>query len=242
MKLKKFTVPFMDDKRMIYAKEYLEKQGFEYTEKTGSSDFVLLPVPVKKQMFEGLDNKIVFFGMGDFKNGFDYMKYESYVLKNAFLTAEGAVTLIEENTHYSLYRANVLIIGYGRIGAALHNILKGYGANITVCSRSRESEAQAVFNGAKHIGFDELKAENHADVIINTVPHMVLTKPELSAVKKDALILDLASFPGGIDTLIADSMGLLVLNGRRMPARYAEKTAGYLIGEAVSDIIEEEFN
>lgn len=67
MKLKKFTVPFMDDKRMIYAKEYLEKQGFEYTEKTGSSDFVLLPVPVKKQMFEGLDNKIVFFGMGDFK-------------------------------------------------------------------------------------------------------------------------------------------------------------------------------
>ncbi len=70
---------------------------------------------------------------------------------------------------------------------------------------------------------------------------MVLTKPELSAVKKDAVVLDLASFPGGVDNLTADSMGILVLNGRRMPARYAEKTAGYLIGEAVSDIIEEEF-
>lgn len=241
MKLKRFIVPFMDDKRMIYAKEYLEKKGFEYTEKAEYSDFVLLPVPVKAHMFNGFENKIAFYGMGDYKNGFDYMKYESYVLKNAFLTAEGAVTLIEENTHYSLYRANVLIIGYGRIGKALHNILKGYGANITVCSRSRESEAESVFYGARHINFESLKSENNADIIINTVPHMVLTKAELSAVKKDAVILDLASFPGGVDTLTADSMGLLVLSGRRMPARYAEKTAGYLIGEAVSDIIEEEF-
>ena len=241
MKLRKFVVPYMEDKRMIYAKEYLEKQGFEYTEHMEDSDFVLLPVPAKNHMFDGISNKLVFYGMGDYKNGFDYMKYESYVLKNAFLTAEGAVTLIEENTHYSLYRANVLIIGYGRIGKALHNILKGYGAYVTVCSRSKESEADSVFNGAKHISFNDLKSANDADIIINTVPHMVLTKPELSAVKKDAIILDLASFPGGVDTLTADSMGILVLNGRRMPARYAEKTAGYLIGEAVSDIIEEEF-
>ena len=92
------------------------------------------------------------------------------VLKNAFLTAEGAVTLIEENTHYSLYRANILIIGYGRIGKALHNILKGYGAYVTVCSRSKESEADSVFNGAKHISFNDLKSANDADIIINTVP------------------------------------------------------------------------
>ena len=241
MKLQKFAVPYTDDKRMIYAKEYLEKKGFEYAKDTDEADFVLLPVTSKPHMFEGLGNKLVFYGMGDHKNGRDYMKYGSYVLKNAFLTAEGAVTLIEENTNYSLYRASVLIIGYGRIGKALHNILKGYGANITVCSRSRESEADSVFSGAKHIRFDELRSDNNADIIINTVPHMVLTKAELSAVKKDAVLLDLASFPGGIDTLVADSLGLLVLNGRRMPARYAEKTAGYLIGEAVSDIIEEEF-
>ena len=240
MKLKKFTVPFMEDKRMIYAKEYLEKKGYEHTEGAEKSDFVLLPVPVKEHMMAGLDKKVVFYGMGNFDNGFDYMKYESYVLKNAFLTAEGAVTLIEESMPISLYRADVLIIGYGRIGKALHNILKGYGANITVCSRSKASKAEALFNGAKHIEFDMLKTEHNADVIFNTVPHMVLTKAELSALKKDAVILDLASFPGGVDTLVADSLGLVVLNGRRMPSRYTEKTAGYLIGEAVSDIIEGE--
>lgn len=240
MKLKKFIVPFTGDKRMIYAKEYLENHGFEHTGNSEYADFVLLPVPVKEDMFKGFEGKTVFYGMGNHKNGFDYMKYESFVLKNAFLTAEGAVTLIEENTAYSLYRANVLIIGYGRIGKALHNILKGYGADITVCSRSKASKDEAIFNGAKHINFEQLKSDNRANVIFNTVPHMVLTKHELSALKKDAVILDLASFPGGVDTLVADSLGLTVLNGRKMPSRYTEKTAGYLIGEAVSDIIEEE--
>lgn len=241
MKLKKFAVPFNEDKRMDYAKEYLENSGFEYTESTDNADFILLPVPVKKHMFAGLDNKVLFYGMGDKKNGYDYMKYESYVLKNAFLTAEGAVTLLEENTLFSLFKSKILIIGYGRIGKALHKIVSSYGAEITVCSRSKESEADSVFNGAHHIKFEDLRFGNNADIIINTVPHMVLTKPELSAVKKDAVILDLASFPGGVDTLCAGSMGLTVLNGRAMPSRYTVKTAGFLIGEAVADIIEEEF-
>ncbi len=241
MKLKKFSVPYVDDKRMIYAKEYLEKENYQYVSSNDKADFVLLPVPTKKYMFDGIKDKIVFYGMGDYKNGFDYMKYESYVLKNAILTAEGAVTMIEENTSYSLFGANVLIIGYGRIGKALHNILKNYGANITVCSRSKSSCVEALYNGAKHIGFDELASSNDADIIINTVPHIVLTKAELSAMKQDAIILDLASFPGGVDLLVAKSMGVPVLNGKSMPSKYTEKTAGYIIGEAVKDIIEEEF-
>ena len=240
MKLNKFTVPYTDDKRMVYAKEYLEKKNFEHTGNIENADFVLLPVLAKKHMFNGLENKLVFFGMADYKNGYDYMKYESFVLKNAFLTAEGAITLIEENTSISLYRAKILILGYGRIGKALHNILKGYGSYITVCSRSKASEAESVFHGAKHIYFNQLISENDADIIINTVPHTVLTKAELKSLKKDAVIIDLASFPGGVDTLVANSMGIKLLNGRGMPARYTEKTAGYLIGEAVSDIIEEE--
>ena len=146
MKLKKFIVPFTGDKRMIYAKEYLENHGFEHTGNSENADFVLLPVPVKEDMFKGFEDKILFYGMGNRKNGFDYMKYESFVLKNAFLTAEGAVTLIEENTAYSLYRAEILIIGYGRIGKALHNILKGYGADITVCSRSKMKQFSMVQN------------------------------------------------------------------------------------------------
>ena len=241
MKLNRFYVPYTDDKRMIYAREYLENKGFISVDNYNNSDFILLPVPVKKYMLEQVGDKPVFYGMGEHKNGFDYMKNENYVLKNAILTAEGAVSYIEENTDYSLFGSKILIIGYGRIGKAIHKILKAYGADITVCSRSFESKALAEFNGARHIFFDELSKRNNADIIINTVPHPVLTKKELSAVKSDTLILDLASFPGGVDTLIAKSLGLKLLNGKAMPSKYTQKTAGYIIGEAVINIIEEEF-
>lgn len=241
MKFKKFAVPFIEDKRMVYAKEYLENNGFEYEKNSDNADFVLLPPPAKKYMLDGIEDKLVFFGAADFKNGFDYLKYESCALKNAFLSAEGAVTLLEENTSYSLFGAKILIIGYGRIGKALHKILKAYEANITVCSRSKDSCALAEYNGAKHITFNDLTSNNDADIIINTVPHIVLTSPEISAMKKDAIILELASFPGGVDNLAAKSSGIKVINGKSLPAKYTEKTAGYIIGEAVANIIEEEF-
>ena len=77
MKLVSFAVPYTQDKRMIYAAEYLEKHGFKYTEDTENCDFVLLPVPVKKEMIDSVKGKIVFYGKGDYKNGFDYMKNET---------------------------------------------------------------------------------------------------------------------------------------------------------------------
>lgn len=240
MKLVSFAVPYTQDKRMVYAAEYLADHGFKYTDDTEKCDFVLLPVPAKKEMFSGLNGKPAFFGNGDYKNGFDYMKNETYVLKNAYLTAEGAVTCIEQNTDYSLIGSKILIIGYGRIAKALHKILSSYSANITVCSRSSVSKAEAGFNGASHILFQDLKKPSDFDVVINTVPHIVLTKNELLALKKGALILDLASFPGGVDILVANSLKIKLINGRGMPSKYTQKTAGKIIGEAVINIIEEE--
>ncbi len=240
MKLVSFAVPYTQDKRMIYAAEYLEKHGFKYTEDTENCDFVLLPVPVKKEMIDSVKGKIVFYGKGDYKNGFDYMKNETYVQKNAFLTAEGAVACLEQNTDYSLTGSKILLIGYGRIAKALHKILCSYGSNITICSRSSLSAAEVQFNGAKHISFSELKNPADYDIVINTVPHIVLTKDELAAQKKGVLILDLASFPGGVDTLVANSLKIKLINGRGMPSKYTQKTAGEIIAEAVMNMIEGE--
>lgn len=240
MNIKSFAVPYKDDDRMLFAKEYLVGHGFIYKEKTEEADFVLLPVPAKKEMFGAINGKLAFYGKGDYENGFDYMKNETYVLKNAFLTAEGALVCLEENTPETLTGKNITILGYGRIAKAMHKLLTALGAVVTVCSRSSSSMAQAVFNGARHISFEELKKPNDADIIINTVPHTVLTKTELKALKKNAIILDLASFPGGVDTLVAGSLGIKLINGRGMPSRYTQKTAGELIGEAVINIIEEE--
>ncbi len=240
MKLVSFAVPYTQDKRMVYAAEYLEKHGFKYTDDIEGCDFVLLPVPVKKEMFEITKGKPVFFGKGEHRNGYDYMKNEAYVLKNAFLTAEGAVTLLEENTDFSLTHSKILIIGYGRIGKALYKLLSAYGADISVCSRSDVSKAQESFDGCNHIDFESMKKQNDFDIIINTVPHIVLTKDELKACKSSVVILDLASFPGGVDTLVAKSLGIRIINGKGMPSVYTCRTAGEIIGEAVLNIIKEE--
>lgn len=240
MKLVSFAVPYTQDKRMVYAAEYLEKHGFRYINNVDECDFVLLPVPVKKEMLDSVNGKFAFYGKGEYENGFDYMKDEAYVFKNALLTAEGAVTCLEENTDYSLIGKKVLIIGYGRIAKALRKILCSYGSHITVCSRSTVSAAQSQFDGAEHISFAQLKNSSDYDIVINTVPHIVLTKDELSALKKDVLILDLASFPGGVDTLVAKSLGIKLINGRGMPSLYTQKTAGEIIGETIVNIIKGE--
>lgn len=239
MKLKKFAVPYTDDKRMLYTKEYLNSHGYRYTEDVGIADFVILPLPTKKHMLKGLDNKIVFAGMVDSEGIYDYYKNENFVLKNAFLTAEGAITLAEEETDFSLFRSKILICGFGRIGKSLLSCLSGYGAEITVCSRSAISKSEALFSGAKHITLDELAMPNSFDLVFNTVPHMIFTEKELKALKNDAVLIDLASFPGGIDTLVSHSLGLSLVDGRGIPKRYCEKTAGFFIGEAIIEILEE---
>lgn len=101
MKLVSFAVPYTQDKRMIYAAEYLEKHGFKYTEDTENCDFVLLPVPVKKEMIDSVKGKIVFYGKGDYKNGFDYMKNETYVQKKRISYCGGRCCLL--GAEYGLF-------------------------------------------------------------------------------------------------------------------------------------------
>lgn len=242
MKFDTFAVPFTDDRRMIYAKEYLEKNSYRCVSSVGEADFVVLPLPVKKEMLSGLDGKTVFLGKGDFPGTFDYYKNENFVMKNAILTAEGAVALAEEATDISLYRSKILICGFGRIGCALASVLSGYGTDITVCSRSEVSKTKAIFAGAKHITLEQLVNKNDYDIVFNTIPHMIFTAKELKALKSEAVIIDLASFPGGVDTLMASSLGLRLVDGKGIPKRYAVKTAGYLIGEAITEMIEEEIS
>lgn len=62
MKLDTFAVPFTADRRMAYAAAYLEQCSYRQVEEVQAADFVLLPVPAKDYMLEGLDGKTVFWG------------------------------------------------------------------------------------------------------------------------------------------------------------------------------------
>ena len=61
-------------------------------------------------------------------------------------------------------------------------------------------------------------------------------------INKDTLLFDLASFPGGVDTLYAKSKGVKLIDGKKLPSRYSKQSAGELIGRTVEKIIREDFS
>lgn len=220
--MKKLFASDLSDKRMIYAVEYLSKMGFERVNNVENADVELLPPKAKKT-----------------PKSVDYLGNESFAVKNAYLTAEGAIALAVTESDLSLISSKILIVGFGRIGKALLNLLKPFTSDITVCARSKEQRIEAKMNNAKVCDLTALKQENDYDFVFNTVPFPVLNDKELKTMKRSTLIIDLASFPGGVDKHIASSLGIKLIHALGIPAKYSPKTAGKYVAEAVKEIAEE---
>lgn len=131
---------------------------------------------------------------------FDYMKREELLISNAFLTAQGAVAIAIQNINFSLSKANVLLIGSGRITKSLSQLLHGFGCNITTTARKKSDLVMQNLLGYRCIHTEEIDSilpEQH--IIFNTVPSLILNEKLLHLVNPNALIIDLASKPGGVD-------------------------------------------
>lgn len=75
-------------------------------------------------------------------------------------------------------------------------------------------------HGYEPLPLDNLKDHIHEfDIIFNTIPSLILDDEILTKVKKDALIIDLASKPGGIDFDAAKSYGLKVIWALSLPGK-----------------------
>ena len=77
------------------------------------------------------------------------------------------------------------------------------------------------------------------DAVINTIPAPVLPRALLQQLPGGALIIDLASLPGGTDFAAAEELGLHAEHALALPGRCAPQTAGALIAQTVLAILEE---
>lgn len=231
----KFFAPDLSDKRIIYAINDLEKMGYARVDFESNADFVLLGVNPDKKYLDC--NKAVFAGNIKADNIYDYTKCESFALKNAYLTAESAIAVAIDNDDESLINNRVLIAGYGRIGKALHKLLGAYTNDITVCARNENARTLAECCGSAAVDFDSLKNKNDYKFVFNTVAHPVFNKDELDAMNKASLIIDLASFPGGVDKHIAKANSIKLIAARGLPAKYSPKTAGRIVAQTVDEMI-----
>ena len=161
-----------------------------------------------------------------------YARREEYQIAIARLTAEGAIALLRPET--GLSGAHILLLGYGRIARLLARELQKAGALVTAAARSGEQRAWAEAEGIEALPLDALSgALARFDVIIGTIPAPVLTEPLLALVRKDALLLELASAPGGIDAAAAHERGLRYIRAPGLPAKYAPERAAVILRDAV---------
>lgn len=77
------------------------------------------------------------------------------------------------------------------------------------------------------------------DLVVNTVPALVLGEAELADLKPDCLVLDLASKPGGVDLEAAGRLGRTVIWALSLPGKVAPVTAGAAIKNTIYHMLHE---
>lgn len=169
----------------------------------------------------------------------DYFMRDELEILNAIPTCEGAVQIAMEELPVTLFGANVLVTGFGKVGEPLAVMLKHLGANVTVCARRAAQRAKARTMGIRAVDFSymgELMADS--DVVFNTVPEKIIGGNELITAK-NTLIIDLASKPGGVDMEKAKDMGVRVIWALGLPGKVAPVTSGNIIKETILNIFSE---
>lgn len=167
---------------------------------------------------------------------YDYMRCPEFTVRNAAISAEGAVSELMSKTKTALCDMRILVVGWGRIGKLLINKLSALCPALYLMSRSSESRALA-----RELGCTSLAPDcppgllGCFDVVINTAPAPVIA--DLRAFRDSCILLELASAPGGIDVACADKLGLELCVLRGLPGRYAPESAARAVYDAVSGIL-----
>jgi dipicolinate synthase subunit A len=187
--------------------------------------------------------QVYLFGPGEIPKDF-CLKYpttslngnEHLTLRNAVYTAEGAIHAVSERALYSLSEANVMVIGYGRIGRALTGMLLGYGARVTVAARSSEARSLAAHAGARAVDMEEMLLHLPSQrAVFSTPPQRVLENRQLACLRHDALLVDLSSPPYGVDLKAASALGLNAWREPGLPGRFCPESAGRALLAAIRE-------
>jgi dipicolinate synthase subunit A len=169
----------------------------------------------------------------------DYSDREEFAVMNAVATAEGAVQIAMEETESTLSSQKILILGMGRIAKVLIRQLSGFTSDITAAARKPHDIAWA---GIMCKGTTLTGCYHHLDeydLIYNTIPSMILTEKRIEKLRKTAVIVDLASKPGGTDFNAAAKLGIKAIHALSIPGRVAPFTAGCVIAQTIENIIAE---
>jgi len=170
----------------------------------------------------------------------DYFDREELAVRNAAITAEGAVQLLMESLPVTLLGAKVLVVGFGRIGKALSLRLRAMGAAVTVSARRGSDFAWIEVFGCGRADTRTLgPGLGDFDAVVNTVPAPVLSEDRLRLLRPGCLVVDLASRPGGTDFAAAKRLGLRAFPALSLPGKMSPESAAAAIRDTIYNILTE---
>ena len=172
---------------------------------------------------------------------YDYLDREELAVLNAELTAEGAVSIAINETDRALLGTRVAVLGFGRIAKLCAQYLSALGADITVCARKKRDLAWAAALGYGNADMNDepefRDALAYADLVVNTVPAKLMTRGRAAVIKKDALLIELASVP-----CTEGDTPFRVINAGGLPGKTAPISAGEIIADTIENILTERSN
>ncbi len=167
---------------------------------------------------------------------------DDVAIYNSIPTAEGALMMAIQNTDITIHGSICMVLGLGRTGFTMAKTLQGLGAAVKMGVRKPEHYARAWEMGFIPFYTRDLYQEAaNIDLLFNTIPTMIVTAQVIANIPHRAVIIDLASKPGGTDFRFAEKRGVKALLAPGLPGIVAPKTAGRIMANALSQLIQEDF-
>ena len=162
------------------------------------------------------------------------MEHDDVAIRNSIPTAEGTLALMMEHTAITIHSSHCVVLGFGRTAVTLSRLLKAVGAQVSIVARNPADLARAFEMGLTPYDLASIEqALVEADVIVNTIPALVLTSAVLSHVDPQTLVIDIATTPGGTDFRFAEKRGIQAILAPSLPGIVAPKTAGKILARAL---------
>ena len=167
----------------------------------------------------------------------DLLQNEELTILNAIPTVEGTIKIAIEETECTIHESNVLIYGYGRIGKMLCKKFQALGANVYCVARKEADLAWIREERCFPLKYEEIaKYAGSIDIIINTVPVLVVKEEIIKELKKECVIIDIASKPGGIDENVTKKYNIKHIVALGIPGKIAPLTAAKYIKKQIDKL------
>lgn len=219
-----------------YAVQELEQRGVRFADAPDSTvTHLLLSVPCREPVdavLKSLSPTVTVVGGALTQESLmsypriDLLENPAYVAKNAQITAHCALGIAIGRLSVTLEHCPVLVLGWGRIGKCLAQLLRACGADVTVAARKEHDRAMLTALGYDAEDINALGfCLKRYRAIFNTVPSPVLSSAQLAHCRPDCLKIELASTPG----IAGDD----VIQARGLPGKLAPESSGKLIARTV---------